>query len=509
MDTRKIKDIKTLDNVRKDVGDLTELAASIKEKGILQPLLIDKAGNLIAGHRRLAAAKSVGLTEVPVAILDDKERVELQLIENIQRKELNPVEEAEAFQAYMKKSGHGVEYLAKKISKDKEFIEKRIALVNLIPEAKKMLTEKKIKLGHAIILSRLEAANQKTMLSKAKGLSVSEFEHSMTYSNNVTADLSRAIFDKTKGKDGDNAGSSGCTGCRYNGGSQILLSDLEGSGLKNKCLKPSCFNNKTGQQVILEANKLKEKGANVISEKDLAKLKYKQEMHSWDSHYKQAEKESFSKPEKYATILKFDYGRLEKKLFLIEKPKGGKAEKDSEISGSNRRSPEELLKDKMESFRHETIVKKMPSLVKNGKDFKALLLFHLFENYSMADATDAVAESLGLDADVADADKIFSLKEDKLDAALHKISENIFAGMDEETLLFTAKIFGYAYEKHFAMSEEFLEMFTKDHLIKLNDELDLPILQGLDSNKKGALVKHIMANWKPGKVPKILAGKTK
>ena len=138
---------------------LEELASSIAEKGVLQPLLVRPKGQgyeIVAGERRFRAAKLAGLTEVPVVIreLDDRETLEIALIENLQRENLNPLEEARAFQGLLE-LGLTQEQLAKTLGKGRSTIANGLRLLNLSRDAQKALEDGLISAGHArAILSR-------------------------------------------------------------------------------------------------------------------------------------------------------------------------------------------------------------------------------------------------------------------------------------------------------------------------------------------------------------------
>ena len=119
------------------MGDLAELMASITEKGILEPLIVRQLRDrfqIVAGERRYQAAVRVGLSEVPVIVrdLDDGESIELALIENIQRKDLTPFEEAEALKALAERFGHTHEELARRLGKSRTSITESLSL-NAIP----------------------------------------------------------------------------------------------------------------------------------------------------------------------------------------------------------------------------------------------------------------------------------------------------------------------------------------------------------------------------------------
>ena len=146
-----------------DEDSLADLAESIRQYGILQPLLVvprDSHYEIIAGERRWRAAKLAGLKEVPVIIREytDQEIMEISLIENIQREDLNPIEEAQAYQRLIQEFHMTQEELSQKISRSRTSISNRIRLLRLTPGVQKMLADGSISEGHARALLPLEAA---------------------------------------------------------------------------------------------------------------------------------------------------------------------------------------------------------------------------------------------------------------------------------------------------------------------------------------------------------------
>jgi ParB/RepB/Spo0J family partition protein len=160
-ENKKISEIKVKDNIRTDMGDLKELSESIKEHGILEPLIIEGENILIAGYRRLAAAKLAGLKEVPVIRCESgASREELQIIENIHRKNLTPFEEAQAFSDYMKSRKKDEIFLANSINKTVDYIKRRLLLLKLSQESTHALNERKIEIGHAQLLAQMDEKQQ-------------------------------------------------------------------------------------------------------------------------------------------------------------------------------------------------------------------------------------------------------------------------------------------------------------------------------------------------------------
>ena len=144
-----------------DEESLQELADSIKQYGILQPLIVQKKGNhyeIIAGERRWRAAKLAGITDVPVVIreYDKQQMMEIALIENVQRADLNPIEEAKAFQQLIQEFHLTQEEIAKRVSKNRATITNSMRLLKLEARVQDMLAEGKISSGHARALLGLE-----------------------------------------------------------------------------------------------------------------------------------------------------------------------------------------------------------------------------------------------------------------------------------------------------------------------------------------------------------------
>ena len=145
---------------------LEELTNSIKERGIIQPLIVRKSEDqdnkfeLIAGERRWQAAQSAGLHEVPVIVIeaDNLKSLEFAIIENVQRKDLNPIEEAESYKNLIENFGYDQDKVAKFIGKSRSHISNSLRLLNLPQKLVEMIRNEKISQGHAKILIGLENA---------------------------------------------------------------------------------------------------------------------------------------------------------------------------------------------------------------------------------------------------------------------------------------------------------------------------------------------------------------
>ena len=179
-----IKDNRLQPRQNYDESKLAELIASIKEKGLLQPILVRKAGlgyEVIAGERRLRAARKLNFDQVPVIVknVTDREALVLALVENIQREELNPIEEAQGFKRLVDEFQFTQEAVAGSIGKDRSTVTNLLRLLRLPSEIQEQVAASKISVGHARALLSIEDPKvQKALAQKivAKNLSVRQIE---------------------------------------------------------------------------------------------------------------------------------------------------------------------------------------------------------------------------------------------------------------------------------------------------------------------------------------------
>lgn len=157
-----------------DPEQLTQLAESIKTQGIIQPIVVTQNGAppgtyfIVAGERRWRAAQQAGLHDVPVVVrdADEHQRLELALVENIQRADLNPVEEARAFEHLMALSDYGHEELAARLGKDRSTISNTLRLLRLPQKVQEMLRMGEISTGHARAILGLPAEAERIDLAR-------------------------------------------------------------------------------------------------------------------------------------------------------------------------------------------------------------------------------------------------------------------------------------------------------------------------------------------------------
>jgi ParB family transcriptional regulator, chromosome partitioning protein len=165
-------------------SELQELAESIRLKGVLQPILVrpDPANadmfEIIAGERRWRAARRAGLTAIPAVVrpMDDREMLEIAIIENVQRSDLNPVEEAEAYKSLIDRFGRTQESVATQVGKSREHVSNTLRLLNLPDEVREHVREGRLSAGHARAILKTQDPSAIATVVIEKNLSVRDTE---------------------------------------------------------------------------------------------------------------------------------------------------------------------------------------------------------------------------------------------------------------------------------------------------------------------------------------------
>lgn len=261
-----------------DEAALKDLAASIASKGILTPLLVRQNANgdgryeILAGARRFRAATAAELPELPVVVrrFTDDEALEVVVIENLQRQDVAPLEEAEGYRALLDRPGYDVAGIAAKIGKSEAYVYQRLKLCELIEPAKKALREDKITPGHALLLARLQPQDQKQALkncfedrwspSGTIRLTLPVRALSSWIHSNLQLELKSAPFDTNDGQLVPGAGT--CAACpKRSGFAPALFPDITG---KDVCTDRTCFREKVAAHLAREKERLASGGEDVV-----------------------------------------------------------------------------------------------------------------------------------------------------------------------------------------------------------------------------------------------------
>src|SRR4029077_17097327 len=239
-----------------DEEKLEELAESIRSKGVLSPLLARRANGhveIVSGARRYRAAQRAGIPEIPVRIVDltDAEAMEAQIIENIQRADVHPFEEAQGFRALLDREGVGytIENVAAKTGKAAAYIAKHLRLLNLTPPVAEAFTAGQIGIEHALLIAKLGTEAQEKALTHCFDgyYAANDAERSLVPASCLQAWIAQNVYLSLKAvpfsKDDESlipeAGS--CTNCpNRTGFNALLFSEVR----EDSCVDAECFNRK-------------------------------------------------------------------------------------------------------------------------------------------------------------------------------------------------------------------------------------------------------------------------
>ncbi|TWI80544.1 ParB/RepB/Spo0J family partition protein [Lacibacter cauensis] len=260
-----IGNITALPNYRQideDPAELEQLVASVKKDGIFQPVLVrthktePDRYELIFGNRRFAAAQLAQLETIPAQVKEvaDDNILEVQVIENLQRKDVHPMDEAAAYKAYKEKNGCDVKELAAKFSKPERYIAHRLALTTLIPELQKDFLKKQLTIAQAEVFAKLNPEQQKELMK-------AETQYGTRYASSVADlhdeinrlflhDLGKAPFDKNDATLLPKAGA--CSSCQKRTACRTLL--FEDVAKEDHCLDGKCFSMKIDLHLVKKAN---------------------------------------------------------------------------------------------------------------------------------------------------------------------------------------------------------------------------------------------------------------
>jgi ParB family chromosome partitioning protein len=400
---------------------LKELIDSVREKGVIQPVLIRELNGkkiLICGERRFRAAKAVAIAiknrdTIPANIreMTDEEAFELQVTENLQRKDVHPLKEAKAYQYLVEKDPkYTVKELALRFGKSEHYIAIRLKLNDLVPEVKKDYLANKMSLAAALVIARLEPDDQREVQEECQDYGSDNYQPVEDIQDHIErsimCDLKQAPFKKDDAT--LNPAMGPCTTCQFRTGANQLFADVKN---KDRCTKKACFqikkdvfalriiketvenkpdirllggNGKTGDVI---AKFLKEKNAKVLkSNTDFTTYSYNSKRKSvkglWvsgdkagtmDSVYleeKQKESEALSKLSPSEQKLREDIARIEEKL------------------SEDRKADDKIVHEKvMEACKKQMSQQKIGSSKFNAAE-ETMLLYFMYEHIVRADEDD-------------------------------------------------------------------------------------------------------------------------
>jgi len=295
-----------------DEAAMADLVESVKRYGILTPLIVRPVGNdekyeILAGARRFRAAREAGLDALPCRVVEVENDTALEVIvvENLQRKDIHPLEEADGFAEILDLSNGDVGGLSAKVGKKPAYVTKRLSLLKLVEKGKKLFLAGKIAEPHAMMISRLQPADQKAALEYVKDEEVSISALRDWIEQEVMRDLSKTSFSKTDTQLVPKAGS--CEKCpKRTGCSKDLFDDIKQS---DRCMDGACF-------------KLKMQAHIAELEKSLQAAGYKV-YGLWESYHNEAAPDGVLKQDRWLEIKKKDFCEKAAKGVFLDHQRAG------------------------------------------------------------------------------------------------------------------------------------------------------------------------------------------
>jgi ParB/RepB/Spo0J family partition protein len=298
-------------NPRKEFKEdaLNDLAASIKSVGLMQPLVLHKAAEeykygLISGERRFRAAKIAGLTSIPCMCYDklsDEIVLEMQITENLQRQDINPMEESDAFQQLITMGMATAEVIADKLGKSTKYVYDRIILQKVVPEVQDAIREGKLTITHGKQFARLPFFEQAKIIEHfdIEEGTVADLRYAISRTFNLKLD--KAVFDITSKSLVKKAGA--CTSCsKRSGCNLVLFEDIKDDDI---CFDAECWNNKAEANIEFIIEKLKGEGKEVVKISTEYQTKFPDvlAMSDWDESYADQEEGEVELSNLYGVIV--------------------------------------------------------------------------------------------------------------------------------------------------------------------------------------------------------------
>lgn len=532
----KVADVHPSNNYRKsmDKGKFEELKASIKERGVQTPIWVRKNGKgwlIVAGGRRHQASVELKLETIPAIVKDvttDYDALILSVIENDQREDVNPMEQAEAYQNALNQGKHTPETLAEKLGYKLPYILGRLKLLKISKKAQKALKDGEIEYGHALLISRLKDHKDQddfldTILTEEwdRKLSVKEAEE---YLNNFSTRLASASFDvKTV-----------CATCSHRSRNQATLFP-EAAKKDDECLNKKCFQQKTREHYQQLAKNMEKMGLKVVtSEKEMHTLKQGRntvEISPDPDRVWEHPKKYKSMCAKCETRALFSYetqhgGFTSGELCLNKKcfnEMNGKRDLSTSHSSRPPRAEHRASQRHALAMRNRFLRARLPEKVVVSETMQLrFMLFHVlcgFDRFSMIEKTELKKDHDQVMAElirefcpvwkttsILDKDRLYAaiatIPSKGVAAVLRKVILASIVYTDEDVLLQAMPEAGLTLEKNFAIDEQFLNSKTKDELVDMAvKKFGLPASCARLDMKKTEIMKGILKHNLVGKVP--------
>lgn len=503
-----------------DAEQMKQLTESIKAQGVLQPIIVrlmtesamgNKTFEIVCGERRYMAAKAAGHETIPAIVMDltDDQAAEIAIIENLQREDVNAIQEAAGYDAIITKTGCTIADVSLKVGKPAKYITDRIRLLALNPEIRAGIEKGDISPAHGIVLTRIGDPKERVEFFKAmlkNKWSVRQAENELEQCGRC---LSNAPFD-----------AADCKKCPSNGAKQKDLFDTD-TDLNGKCLDSGCYDKKCTDHLLARVEAIKKAGGKVETEARIEKMgksggtdlgQYKAELGA-----KLYADRCTACPDHVFVIESDRYGdgpnRLIERclkpkclnaLIRSNKPKTKESQDGDRDSGLAESRKSNRIREAKTAFWTASLLKDQ-----NQQVIYAVVA-HLVLNSITADKASEIAKAAGIAEDKNEyrpwsVSRLFGLEKQKLmkvitqAAAVHIEWQMPYGDADQLQAL--AEATGHQIAKEWKMTEAYLQATSKDELQTLAKELG--ITKGLPETKADRMA-HILKYAPKGKVPKEL-----
>jgi len=522
-------------NPRSDFGDIEGLAADIRDRGLVEPLIVNEKLELIDGHRRLQALKHNKAMTAPVIIvpgLTPAMTEEIKLVTSLHKKNLTPLEEARAFKAYLTTHKATPDDLAKRINKSKRFVEERLTLNGLTPDTVTALQERRIELGHAQLLAQLPGAQQKACIKEIveQEYTVQQFSDVLRFNPHIDfGDLPVRLQERW-------------------GGSQTTLdcAELLDTKTDRNDVLLATMKKELAEYLEAEREKVRSKGITVFASEDALRKEYANaervtEYGKYAAIHKDILKE-LAGSKRFAVVIEFDNG-LDRNIYCL-RPADVWAEVEATRKAANPRKAskksagecvveqeesdkllaltrEERLRKNIVAYRHDWMIGKTRALTEQGSVIaKAValqvLMGHLTDHWKRkpdeyGDALhNELANAAGRDRTEEDdgyactlgMEEYLKVPVAELDGFLHRAVLAYAHQEDDEWLNSVIGALDVDYSAQFVLTSEYLDLYTKEQLVGLAKEAGMSAFTKDELNKKTTLVDAILKRAPKGFVPK-------
>jgi ParB/RepB/Spo0J family partition protein len=510
---------------------MQELVASIASKGVLQPILVRPNGGkdsflIVAGHRRHKASCDAGMTKIPAIIrtLSDADALELQIIENSQREDPNPMEEAWGFDRLIKIGKHTADTLASKLDKSVDYVLGRISLLKIPDEAQKKVAAGEISLGHALLITRLRHASEQKeflkMLQRDNGITVKEAQRQIS---GFSKDIKDALFD-----------ASACKVCDFLGRNQTnLFPELKNSG---ECMDRGCFFAKERDHIKAVLDKKKGEGFKImLDKKEVIKLtasygggkgeKIKGDLSMKGHYYADVPKRYksdcakctdnhvfFMYEEKDWRGKALEFGELCLNKSCLRKMNNpsrgsaaGSAEGNGRVSASTARAHATACRDRFLKANLPAKISVSEALQRRILIYTLLIKYDRLENRgNLLKALDPKFNDTGYCRDTAIYEAVMEAKPEVLGQMLERILVASIEQTDADVLLRMTPEAGIDMLKDFPPDKTYLSSKTKAELEAIMTKFKLPTELKMATAKKGDIIAEILKHDLCGKLTKDL-----